>query len=399
MTWQHKLSKMVYNGARPKNRPQRKVEISINALKKYIILITYSLGLFFVFKNFDIIWTFLCKFSLLLTPFIYGFVLAYIINWPYKFIKFRLKKFNLFYNNDNLCKITSLLLAYILFISIFCFTIVILVPQLIVSFQTLSNNASHYLNLFETTYKSLLSKFNFGNWNLSDVIEKFLANKSSVIPQGIFTKAFDFVKNFAIIIYNWTIGIIASIYFLFNKEKLLKQVKKLIFVLLPNKYYEFFKYVVNLSHEYFGKFIIGKVIDSLIIGILCFLGTTILDIPYSLLVSTVVGITNIIPFFGPFLGAIPCILILLVISPVKSITFAIFVLILQQIDGNIIGPRILGNTIGISGMFIMFSVIIGGGLFGIAGMILGVPVFAVIYTVLSKVVNTKLKNKSQNTPI
>lgn len=338
-------------------------------------------------------WSLICKFSLLLTPFIYGFILAYLINWPYKFINSKLKNVQIFNNNDKFCKTVSLVLSYIFFIGIFCFTIVILVPQLILSFQNLSSNSSHYFEFFETNYKSLLSKFNFGNWNLSNAIENFLSKQSLAIPQKFFTKAFDFVKNFAMIIYNWTIGVVASIYFLFNKEKLLRQLKKLAFVCLPNKYFDSLKYIINLSHDYFGKFIIGKLIDSLIIGILCFIGTTILNIPYALLISTVVGITNIIPFFGPFLGAIPCILILFVISPVKAITFAIFVFILQQIDGNIIGPRILGNTIGISGMFIMFSVIIGGGLFGIPGMILGVPIFAVIYSMISNSVNNKLKSK------
>lgn len=149
--------------------------------------------------------------------------------------------------------------------------------------------------------------------------------------------------------------------------------------------------ILNMSHNIFGKFMIGKIIDSFIIGLLCFLGTRLLNIPYSLLISVIVGITNIIPFFGPFLGAIPCILILLVIDPIKALWFSIFILILQQIDGNIIGPKILGNSIGISAIFIMFSVIVGGGLFGVLGMILGVPVFVVLYNLISTFINKKEK--------
>ena len=151
-----------------------------------------------------------------------------------------------------------------------------------------------------------------------------------------------------------------------------------------------------MSHNVFGKFIVGKIIDSLIIGILCFIGTSILAIPYALLISVVVGITNIIPFFGPFLGAIPSIFILIVIDPVKALWFAIFILILQQIDGNIIGPKILGNSVGISGIFIMFSVIIGGGLFGVPGMILGVPVFVVIYNIIGNAINKRANEKLSN---
>lgn len=362
------------------------------ALKKYILLITYTVLLFFSFKNLHLIWDFFNNILFLLNPFIYGFILAYLINWPFSFFNTKIKELKLFKNRDKLSKIVSLILSYIIFFCLVSFIIIIIVPQLIMSTQSLVNNSSHYFKFFEETYRSILLKFNFFNWNLSSAIENFLANQSYNVPHSIFTKAFSFVKDFTLIIYNFTIGIVASIYFLFNKEKLILQMKKLLFVSLNEKYYRFLKYIIGLSHEYFGRFIIGKIIDSVIIGFLCFIGTTLLKIPYAILISTVIGITNIIPFFGPFLGAIPSIMILFVISPVKSITFSIFILILQQIDGNIIGPRILGKSIGISGMFIMFSVVIGGGIFGVPGMLLGVPVFAVIYTVASKLINNRYEN-------
>lgn len=364
-----------------------------NTFKKYIIISTYILILFFALKNFSFIWETVCKILFLLTPFLYGFILAYLINWPYQFIESRFKKVTFFKKQLKFNKILSLVLAYIFFFGILIFTIMIIIPQLILSIQNLVSNSSHYFNLFEDTYRSILSKFNFGGWSLSDVVENFLAAQNESIPQSVFEKAFSFVKNFTLIIYNWTIGFVASIYFIFNKEKLLNQVKKILFVCLPNKYFENFKYLIKLSHNYFGKFIMGKLLDSLIIGILCFIGVSILKIPYAILISTIIGITNLIPFFGPFLGAFPCTLMLFVISPVNAVTFAIFIFILQQIDGNIIGPRILGSSIGISGLFIMFSVILGGGLFGVIGMLLGVPIFAVIYTIISNLIETKIKNK------
>ena len=359
------------------------------SLKKHILLITYTVLLFFSFKYLSLIWDFFNNIFLLLNPFIYGFILAYLINWPFSFLSSKIKDLKLFKNREKLSKIVSLILSYMFFFCLVSFIIIIIVPQLIMSTQSLVNNSAHYFKFFEETYKSILLKFNFGNWSLSDVIENFLSTQSQTVPQNIFTKAFGFVKNFTLIIYNFTIGIVASIYFLFNKEKLILQVKKLLFVSLPKKYYQLLRYIIGLSHDYFGRFIIGKLIDSVIIGFLCFIGTTLLCIPYAILISTVIGITNIIPFFGPFLGAIPSIMILFVISPVKAITFSIFILALQQIDGNIIGPRILGKSIGISGMFIMFSVVIGGGIFGVPGMLLGVPIFAVIYTVLSKLINNR----------
>ena len=143
----------------------------------------------------------------------------------------------------------------------------------------------------------------------------------------------------------------------------------------------------------FNSFVYGKALDSLIIGIICAICTGLMKMPYAVLISFVIGITNMIPVFGPFIGAIPCIFILLIISPYKALEFSIFVLILQQIDGNIIGPRILGDSLGLPALWIMFAIIIGGATFGIVGMFLGVPIFSVIYYLVSNRVNQALREK------
>ena len=186
---------------------------------------------------------------------------------------------------------------------------------------------------------------------------------------------------------------VISIYLIGSKEKLINQLRILAYTYIPQKFTGKVFRIINLTHENFGKFLAGKFIDSIIIGILCFIGVSILKIPYALLISVIVGITNIIPFFGPFMGAIPCIIMLLIIDHIKAVWFTIFIFVLQQIDANIIGPKVLGNTVGISGMWIMFSVIVGGGLFGVTGMILGVPVFAVIYTIISEHIYSYRANK------
>ena len=152
-------------------------------------------------------------------------------------------------------------------------------------------------------------------------------------------------------------------------------------------------HITRKSNEIFGGFIIGKIIDSAIIGVLCFIGITILDMPYILLVSVIVGVTNVIPFFGPYIGAIPSTILIALADPLKGLYFLIFIIALQQLDGNVIGPKILGNSTGLSAFWVVFSILLGGGLFGFIGMIIGVPTFAVIYYIVKMVVEEKLKKK------
>ena len=154
---------------------------------------------------------------------------------------------------------------------------------------------------------------------------------------------------------------------------------------------------LHRSSDTFGKFLSGKILDSLIIGILTFVILTIFKMPYTLLVSVIVGITNIIPFFGPFIGAIPSVIIILFVSPIKALWFLLIILVIQQIDGNIIGPKILGDSIGISAFWILFSILVAGKFLGLVGMVIGVPLFAVIYSIIKEVVESQLDKKGMKT--
>jgi len=192
---------------------------------------------------------------------------------------------------------------------------------------------------------------------------------------------------------NLIIGVIVCVYFLNGKDKFKAQIKKVITALFrrdtANEIFEF----GNYAHHAFGGFITGKIIDSIIIGVICFISMSIFRLPYPLLISVIVGVTNIIPFFGPFIGAVPSALIILMVSPIQALYFLILVIILQQLDGNIIGPAILGNSTGLSSFWVLFSIVIFGGLFGPVGMIIGVPVFAVIYYYAGKWIRKRLRNK------
>ena len=194
-------------------------------------------------------------------------------------------------------------------------------------------------------------------------------------------------------IYNLIIGIIVSIYLLSDKEGFLAAVKRLSYAVLSVETAERARMGINFVDRTFMSFLNGKLLDSLIIGIICYIVCSILQMPFTLLVSVIVGVTNIIPFFGPLIGAIPSALIILMVDPTKCLIFVIFVIILQQIDGNIIGPRILGNSTGITGFWVMFSIILGGGLFGFWGLLLGVPVFVVVYSLMTNLIVKNLKRE------
>ena len=194
-------------------------------------------------------------------------------------------------------------------------------------------------------------------------------------------------------VFNFIIGIIVSIYVLFSKEKFQKQTKKLIYAVFRPGQANMILQIGGKSNEIFGGFIIGKIIDSLIIGVICFIGLSILNMPYTMLVSVIVGVTNVIPFFGPYIGAIPSAILILLADPLKGLYFIIFVIALQQFDGNVLGPKILGNSTGLSSFWVVFSILIAGGLFGIPGMLFGVPAFAVIYYIVNMLVNSILKKK------
>lgn len=193
---------------------------------------------------------------------------------------------------------------------------------------------------------------------------------------------------------NLLIGVIVCVYFLNSKEKFKAQAKKTIMALFSKEKADDLFELANYTNMQFGGFINGKIIDSAIIGVLCFILMTIIGLPYTVLVSTIVGITNIIPFFGPFIGAIPGTLIILLESPIQALYFVLLIFALQQFDGNILGPKILGETSGLASFWVMFAILVGGGLFGFPGMILGVPTFAVIYHYSSKFLSKKLKRKN-----
>jgi len=193
------------------------------------------------------------------------------------------------------------------------------------------------------------------------------------------------------------IAVIVSVYLLARKDVFAAQSKKIVYSLFRTDIADLLVDEVRSAYKIMSGFINGKLVDSLIIGVICFICCSLFKFPYPALVATIVGVTNIIPFFGPFIGAVPCGLLIFLVSPLQAVYFAIFILVLQQFDGNILGPKILGETTGLASFWVLFSILLFGGLFGFAGMVLGVPVFAMIYSVVSRTVAHGLR--ARNLPV
>ena len=369
-----------------------------------ICLVTVTLAVFALFN--PTTWSIISTIIRIVSPIVYGIMLAFIINYPYEFCYNKLYK-KIGMKNPKflvLRKALSVVSTYVFVGAVVAFLFAILLPEVITSVNNFANALPQYTKQFSSAFSNIADWINSTfKIDLTDTaaIEKFAGNllmgndAGASATSHFLNLALNSIWDFLYGIYNAAISIIVSVYIISTKDKLLRQARKLTIAYVPAKFHSFIRDVKNESYNICGKFIIGKIIDSAIIGVLCFIGLSIIGIDYAVLISVVVGITNIIPFFGPFIGAIPCAFLLLLVDPWQCLWFVIFIFGLQQLDGNLIGPKILGDRIGISGIWVLVGVTLGGGLFGFAGMVFGVPVCAVVYTLLGKAVNNRLNNRKK----
>lgn len=361
-----------------------KFKLSENFLSN-LLLVVLGVLCYMGISHFDTVWAFLQGGWAILSPFVWGAVIAYLLD----FIVRALDKGPLKGRRT-----LRVLLAYV--IAFFCIgaLLMLLVPQLISSVKMLVSSIPAYFSSMDQ-YLSVLQK----NLNGSVQIDKLLGSYEEVMKTltEAFSSLFPHVINYGMALGSGLVSsltaLMFSIYMLLDKEKLLKQSKKLAFTFLPETHARRLLRILARTNQTFSGFIGGKLLDSLIIGILCFIICAVLRIPYALLISVVVGCTNVIPVFGPFLGAIPCAFILLIVNPFSALEFLIMILILQQFDGNVLGPKILGESTGLSALWVLFAIIVGGSLLGFAGMLIGVPSFAVIYSLIAEYTDLRLAKK------
>lgn len=349
--------------------------------------------------NFSHIQSGILKVIDLLLPFVYGFVIAYLLN-PLMmcFEKNVMHRIRFKQPHPKFCRIMSMIAAYIFAVVMIAIFLGTVLPQIAISLSSLLEKIPSAIQAVDSLSENtvtMLQDFHISQSNLdkiSDYLTQFMNGMLDMLGELV-PYLLDLTKNITIGLKNALLGLIISVYMLFSKEKFFAQTKKVLYALLPKQYVDRTIDLTRSSHKTFSGFINGKIIDSLVIGILCYFGMRIFNMPYAALISVIVGVTNVIPYFGPFIGAIPSALIILIDQPITALWFSLFILVLQQFDGNILGPKILGDTTGLSSFWVIFSIIIGGGLFGVVGMFIGVPVFAVIYSLVRAFIEQRLRKK------
>ena len=259
----------------------------------------------------------------------------------------------------------------------------------------LVNDIPNYIANLSKTFEDLSKVINIDQKYLGVALEKWqeLLNYILTLLTNLLPVLGNLLKNTISSIWNLILGLIISIYMLIDKEKFAALSTKITFALFSKENANTLLKLARRSNKTFGNFLIGKIIDSAIIGVLTFIILSIFKMPYTILISVIIGITNIIPFFGPFFGAIPSFLIILLVSPTKALWFLAIIIVIQQLDGNIIGPKILGDSIGISAFWILFSLLVAGKLLGLVGMIIGVPLFAIVYSIIKDIIEINLEKK------
>ncbi len=359
-----------------------------NAMQKKIIvystslLIAITIGL--IIFNFNSILDYIKKFLAASSPFILGFALAFVlrkpVNWLHKRV-FKTKRGRLY----------STLLIFAVFLILIVVLSLLIFPSIFSSIQSFITNYQDYMNRIQEFV-------NYLNWRFSISIEipkqylngkwltEYISSNSSVLA----TYSITFIRS----IFNFLIAYVAAIYMLLDKQSLKRGFKKLNYSIFDLQIADMITQFIRNARDIFDRYIVGSLLDSTIVAIICFVGCTLMGLPYVPMITFIIALTNLIPVFGPFLGAIPVIILLLLINPWYALGFGIFILATQQLDGNLIKPIVLGDQLGLSGFWILFSVTVGGNLGGILGMFLGVPIFALVYKTLEDFSNMRLQNKN-----
>lgn len=372
-------------------------------------VIAAAVVLVFVFYKFEQVQKMVGTLNSVLAPVFLGILFAYIMNPMMGFFEkhinnilskiMRRKK-----RAAGLSRALGIILSIIVVIGAITLLIVMIAPEIAKTVSIIIEEAEPQTQAFLDWFNGLSEKGGRFSGILTTVVteitkfvESFIENdladfaKEAVeyVASGVFS-AFN-------IIYNIAIGIVFSIYILTNKEKFAGQTKKLLYSFVKPYKANYMVRTARKCHSIFSGAITGKILDSTIIGVLCFVGMTIFEFPYAVLVSVIIGVTNVIPFFGPFIGGVPSALLILFVDPWSALWFVVFLICLQQFDCNILDPRIVGGTIGLSAFWVLFSCVVFGGLFGILGLLLGVPSFACIYVIVKEAVEAKLKRRGMIT--
>ncbi len=374
------------------NEDKRKIKIGI-VISAFAVILYYGL------QNFDDVRSISHFFTGILSPFIYAICFAFVLNILANFYENKIfatlnKKKNKRWEKAR--RPVCILLTIFTFLGIIAGLISFIIPQLIQSTHTLAAGISGFTSNLEGSINDLLkglgisTDLNIALTNfLTDFSDKILKFLTSSVPQ-ILKTTIDITSG----VFNVFFGFVIAIYILATKESLLKNAKRMLYAFMPQKAADYTAHIYGHVNDRFTGFVSGQLTEAVILGVLCYIGMKIFSMEYALLISVIIGITNIIPIIGPIIGAVPGVVIMLMIDPMKAVWFVVFIVVLQQIESNLIYPKVVGDSIGLPGLWVIFAILVGGGLFGFAGVILGVPAFAVIYTLIAENTTKRLKERS-----
>lgn len=379
-------------------KENRYMRISVYAF----LVVAASIVLLMLAQNVSKVMAWVSLFLDIISPFIWGFGIAYILNYPYKWLLESVGKIPKI--GDKMSRgvkiAISLIVLYAAFIALLVLFFYAVVPQIVTAISDFVRILPTYVEDFNIWFQGFMYKY-LERFNLSmDDIYNILTEAGERISgefdfATVINRVMDILLATSVKLKNIFLGLIVSIYFLMDKEKFASSGKRLLYATVsPKDKADEIMGILKFTDKTFGGFFIAKVVDSAIIGVLNYLFMAVMKMEYAVVISVLVGVTNIIPFFGPFIGAIPSILLLLLVNPWHALIFGIFIIILQQFDGNFLGPKLMGDTMGIRAVFVVFAVIVFGGLFGFIGMFIGVPVFVVLYRLFAQAVAKRLKAKN-----
>lgn len=361
-----------------------------------ILVVAFGISFAALIIYFSHVWAFIEKLFSLATPFLLGFALAFLLGPVQRTIESFFRRF-IFRKKERpkLTRAFSTTGSILFLVALIYIFLKILMPQIISSVESIFNYVSAFLQNNEEWLNTILIRFDFLNVDGDELVVAWenivskLSGNIAMLVDNVFAISAGIVNT----VFDLLVSVITAFYILIDKERIAGQIKKIGYSIMKQESIEELIYWTRQANRIFAGFISGKIIDSAIIGVICYLGMLIFRMEYPVLISLVIGVTNIVPFFGPFIGWAPCALILLLVNPMSALWFSVFIVVLQQLDGNVIGPHILGDSVGVSALSIMIAIVIGGGLFGFAGMLLGVPVYALGYAFFRALIYKKLRDR------
>ena len=375
-------------------------EIKDDKFKSNILLATYVVGLAFLLINIESVSSFLGSGIHIVRPFLIGICIAFVLNIPMKLYEERIliplsrkmKGNKLEKGERPIALVFTIFTILLLLIGLITF----IIPQLAESGSTLVKNIPNYIKSLQDFMAQYMTSADVLNqiWEQVVSMGENIIKIVGQITGGILSQVLDITVGLTSTIVNFFMGLLIAIYILLSKERLAIHGKKVIYAFINKKNADRIMTVLEIANVKFTKFISGQCIEAVILGTLCFVGMSIFRMPYALLISTIIGVTALIPIFGALIGTIPAAFIIFMVEPKTALWFIVLIVVIQQIEGNLIYPMVVGNSIGLSAIWVLFAITVGGSTFGIFGILIGIPLFGVIYTVFANITNKRLKDKN-----